>query len=271
VNNTIMVPDICEEVRPHHPQQWSWNSQSESGQCQPREPLFSKHMCFDACDSVEQTEWSIEFVSSNFNAMAGTTEFVWRVNTSSTLPNPTCNMYDNSPAPLTDVAIRMGCGCEPQSETYLRSITESMTPNGVVELNFWRFDNLDVTAGDSMELKIVLNGNVTMQDSGDATLGGDHRCASTLSGADHTFVGVPNPCSNKCNFGEWTDWQLQGSCSAECGGGEQVRVRSCVSVCDQSTPVDNCPGEAHSTLPCNTQPCPVAWWSNGDSSSSSSE
>jgi len=193
------------------------------------------------------------------------------VNTSSTLPNPTCNMYDNSPAPLTDVAIRMGCGCEPQSETYLRSITESMTPNGVVELNFWRFDNLDVTAGDSMELKIVLNGNVTMQDSGDATLGGDHRCASTLSGADHTFVGVPNPCSNKCNFGEWTDWQLQGSCSAECGGGEQVRVRSCVSVCDQSTPVDNCPGEAHSTLPCNTQPCPVAWWSNGDSSSSSSE
>jgi hypothetical protein len=272
VNSTILVPDICEEIRPVHPQHWAWgttesNSSNHSEGCEPRQPLFTKQMCYDACDTVAHTEWSIDFLYSDFNPIAQTTTFVWRVNTSSTLPNPSCNLYDQSPAPLTDVTIRMGCNCEPQSATYLQSITENMSPTGVVENDYWRFDNLDVTAGQSMELTIVLKGEIAMQNNGDATLGGDHRCASTLSGATKDFIGVPNPCENVCIFGEWTDWQMQGSCSLSCGGGEQVRTRTCVSVCDQTTLVDNCPGEAHGTVPCNTQPCPV----HGGSSSSSSE
>jgi len=177
-----------------------------------------------------------------------------------------------TPAPLTDVTIRLGCDCEPQSDSYLQSITQSMSPTGVVENDYWRFDNLDVNAGDSMELTIVLKGQVSMEANGDATLGGDHRCASTLlTGAEIDFVNVPNPCMDVCNFGEWTDWVLQGSCSVSCGGGEQIRTRTCVSVCDQTTPVDNCPGEGHGTLPCNTQPCPVFESSSSSSSSSSSE
>jgi len=229
--------------------------------------LFSKHMCWDACESVAHTEWSIDFVSSEFNPQYDTTTFVWKVSTSSVLPSPTCNAYDASPAPLTDVTVRMGCDCEPQSDTFLRSITDHMVPSGIAESNFWRFDNLDVKAGESKELTVVLKGDISMKWNGDATLGGDHRCVSTLT--SDVSIQVPNPCSNKCNFGEWTDWQLQGLCSVECGGGEQVRTRTCVSICDQSVFLDNCPGEAHGTIPCNTHTCPV--WISGSSSSSSSD
>jgi hypothetical protein len=272
MNDHILVPDICEEMRPHHPQHWAWETNTTTlapGEtCAPREPLFIKDMCYDACDSVDQTEWSVQYVSSDYNAGTQMTSFVYRVSTSNTLPNPTCNMFDQNPAPLTDLTIRLGCDCEPQSETYLQSITDHMIPAGIVEDNYWRFDNLDVRAGESKLITIALKGQISTKPNGDITLGGNHRCVSTSMGGS-AAIAVPNPCSNRCIFGQWTDWQLQGSCSLECGGGEQMRTRTCVSVCDMSTPVDNCPGEAHGTVPCNTQPCPVHGRDSSSSSSSS--
>jgi len=276
VKDTILVPDICEDIRPErHPRNWHWEShehedENEPDGCKPREPLFLKDMCWDACDVIEQTEWSIEHLSSHYDETQDVTTFVWRVNTYNNLPNPSCNLFDESPAPLNDVTIRLGCDCEPQSDSYLRSITLHTTPPAVAHSNFWHFDNLNIKAGESAHLEIVLKVRMSAKDNGDATLGGSHRCGSTLMATNPISIAVPDPCLNPCNFGEWTDWEMHGSCSLECGGGKQARVRSCVSICDEEIIVDNCPGEAHGTVPCNTEPCPVWHTDNSDSSSESS-
>jgi hypothetical protein len=274
VSDTILIPDICENITPQPLQHWHWESheqENENEECDPREPLFLKNMCWSACDTIEQVEWSIEFVSSYFDLTQDTTTFVWYVNTSNNLPNPSCNLYDNHPAPLTDVTIRLGCDCEPQSDSYLSSITAQTTPSAVVHSSFWHFDNLNIRAGESARLEIILKGNVGMKNNGDATVGGGYRCGSTLTAVNPMSVTVPDPCLNRCNFGEWTDWEMQGDCSLECGGGKQARIRRCVSVCNDAIPVDNCPGEAHGTVPCNTQPCSVWLKDSRDRSSSKIE
>jgi hypothetical protein len=267
VNHTIPVPDICEEVR-QAPQQWSWSMEGVGNDTEGchNEPLFLQNMCHDMCESTENTEWSIEFSQSVYDDETDTTVFEWTVSTSISLPENACSMIE-VPAALTDVTIRMGCDCAPQSDTFLRSITDHMIPSGLAYNNYWHFDHLDVKPGESMKLQIVLKGDMRSEGFGDVTLaGGDHRCVSTLT--SETTIMVPNVCENPCNFGEWSPWQLQGGCSVECGGGEQVRMRTCMSVCGEGVLVDNCPGEAYGTVPCNTHSCPI--WMRSDSSSESS-
>jgi len=274
VSDSIMVPDICENVSPSN---WWWSTNTESSsssdsnedQCDNLEPLFLKNMCFDACDYLEQTEWNITSLGSTYDSKNDVTTFSWNVSTDANLPNPSCNVLSNSPVPLSDVTIRLGCDCEPQSDRYLQSITVETIPSAVIKTDYWHFEFLDVAAGTSQTLQIVLKGNVVSADNGDATLGGSYRCGSTLNTITPMSVTVPNPCSDSCNFGQWTDWQLIGDCSVDCGGGEQARVRTCLSVCDDETPVENCPGHDHGYTPCNTQPCPV-WFTDSSSSSDSS-
>lgn len=206
------------------------------------------------CDSPDLAEWSIAFMSSSFNKQQDTTLFTWLVSTSKTLPKDSC-APSNTPVALQNVIIRLGCDCEPQSSTYLRSITRGTSPAADIASDYWRFGNLNVAPGQTKQLQIVLQGNVTRKNNGDATLGGGMRCVST----ENAFpVVVPNPCSNVCNFGKWTDWKKIGSCSVSCGGGEQKRQRDCVSLCNDNVLVNNCQGISNDVVPCNTQACP-AW------------
>ena len=50
--------------------------------------------------------------------------------------------------------------------------------------------------------------------------------------------------------GTWSAWGDYNNCSVSCGGGVMRRSRLCV-------PSDSCTGEAHSSLPCNYNGCPV--------------
>lgn len=47
----------------------------------------------------------------------------------------------------------------------------------------------------------------------------------------------------------WTEWSPWSACSAECGGGVQVKSRTCDGL------IDNCEGLTKLTRPCNIQKC----------------
>ena len=69
----------------------------------------------------------------------------------------------------------------------------------------------------------------------------------------HTFIPV---------HGNWTDYGDWGACSADCGGGNQTRSRTCTN----PTPDhggDKCEGVTDETQTCNERPCPgqlVFYW-----------
>jgi hypothetical protein len=54
---------------------------------------------------------------------------------------------------------------------------------------------------------------------------------------------------------EWSDWTWWTPCKKSCGGGHQLRYRSC----DNPPPAPGaaeCSGERNQTLECNVHPCP---------------
>jgi hypothetical protein len=55
--------------------------------------------------------------------------------------------------------------------------------------------------------------------------------------------------------GAWTDWGSYGSCSVTCGGGTQIRRRSCTNPAP-SILGEDCAGPSNSSRECNTQICP---------------
>jgi hypothetical protein len=55
--------------------------------------------------------------------------------------------------------------------------------------------------------------------------------------------------------GAWTTWGPYGSCSVTCGGGTQVRSRSCTNPAP-SILGEDCAGPSNSSRECNTQNCP---------------
>ena len=58
--------------------------------------------------------------------------------------------------------------------------------------------------------------------------------------------------------GEWGEWSEWADCSVSCGGGEQVRTRSCDNPAPQNGG-DDCPSDEASdseTQSCNTEDCP---------------
>ena len=62
-----------------------------------------------------------------------------------------------------------------------------MDSNGIVKPGFTKL------------MSIALKGNVSMG-LGDYVMASDGRCGVGT-------IEVPNPCNNKCNFGQWTDWK----------------------------------------------------------------
>ena len=63
---------------------------------------------------------------------------------------------------------------------------------------------------------------------------------------------APSPVSVDCEVSDWGDF---GACSASCGGGTQTRTRTIVT--QAANGGSSCPALTE-TLPCNTQPCPIA-------------
>ena len=54
--------------------------------------------------------------------------------------------------------------------------------------------------------------------------------------------------------GNWSQWGAFGACSVTCGGGLQIRVRTC----DNPPPEfggDDCAGKSEEIRPCNEIPC----------------
>ena len=56
--------------------------------------------------------------------------------------------------------------------------------------------------------------------------------------------------------GEWSDWSEWDNCTAECGGGNQTRTRSCTNPEPQFNGTD-CDGENSETQICNDEPCEI--------------
>ncbi|XP_060837417.1 semaphorin-5A isoform X2 [Rhopalosiphum padi] len=61
---------------------------------------------------------------------------------------------------------------------------------------------------------------------------------------------LDQPSDSEDSWSEWSPWS---ACSADCGGGVQVRTRTCEG------PLDNCEGQNTQTRPCNTQECKGEW------------
>jgi len=64
------------------------------------------------------------------------------------------------------------------------------------------------------------------------------------------FFLLDQPSDSEDSWSEWSPWS---ACSADCGGGVQIRTRTCEG------PLDDCEGQSTFTRPCNTQPCKGKW------------
>lgn len=55
--------------------------------------------------------------------------------------------------------------------------------------------------------------------------------------------------------GGWAYWGDYSGCSAECGGGEQTRERTCTKPAPENGGAD-CEGDGEEMKACNEDPCP---------------
>ena len=102
-------------------------------------------------------------------------------------------------------------------------------------------------------------------------------CSAKCGGGQQTrtrFCTQPTPAnggtdcigeseeSQKCNLnpcpinGGWTVFTGWSSCSAQCGGGQQTRTRSCTNPTPANGGTD-CIGESKESQKCNLNPCPI--------------
>ncbi len=102
--------------------------------------------------------------------------------------------------------IRLSCECQPLSERYLNTITKSMQPYGNVGNTYWVWTNLNILPNKKLNVKIILNGNIKYS-FGDMTFGGDSINGYSFCTNNQKKNGLPNPCHNKCQFGQWTKWK----------------------------------------------------------------
>uniref|UniRef100_A0A7S1LSJ6 Spondin-like TSP1 domain-containing protein n=1 Tax=Alexandrium catenella TaxID=2925 RepID=A0A7S1LSJ6_ALECA len=75
------------------------------------------------------------------------------------------------------------------------------------------------------------------------------QCNPGIGESSPVECGKPSP--EPCMLGQWSEW---GKCSAECNGGQKIRMRHIL------TPAKNegepCAGKLSETVPCGTQQCP---------------
>ena len=220
----------------------------ESDICYYDNPFYPDQDCSYICDDYLDNEWRMDYVLS-YNE-GGNTVFVYHAFVESNVNELECTKREHNEAQtLHKVYLRVSCACNYQSDSFLETMTVKMEPFGEVHQNHWSW-TLDLREGQMQELKLVIKGeNVELAYSDMTLVGADRRCTS------FNKVKTPNPCRNECNFGEWSKWSSFGDCSAECGGGHRYKTRSCVSICDGITKVDNCFGENNHMSICNTNPC----------------
>jgi len=231
--------------------------------CTPRGIEYVDDHCDFLCDS-DASEYSGTFLGKAFHSQSNDTTFMYEV----TVKDERNDCHPNEDAVTMDsFFVRLGCDCDPMSDAFLPSITQSMEPYGTVGDNYWSWTNLQVAPGQSLQINLTLNGLVD-HGYGDLTFEGDSVNGYSFC-ANDMMDGVPFPCSDRCSYGQWTPWREWGSFSESCGGGTIYRIRDCVSVCDGVTAVDNCMGDSHSYVPCNTHRC-RSMDSESESSSSSS-
>ena len=217
------------------------------------EPEIPSDVCLIECDNSNHTEWDIQFVTRVYDPTNDQTSFIYKVSTANVNPDITCNL-DDSVWEMQDAIIGLSCDCVPNSDEYLDWLTIHMTPQGTVHDSYWHWEHIDVTSGQSQTLNLTLKGDIPL--SGDdsneligySIVGGWLRCTTIK-------IPVPNPCLDVCQTGEWTHWSFT-PCSASCGGGYQIAMRECHSVCDNQTTIQNCDGPSHDLLQCNTHQCP---------------
>ena len=61
--------------------------------------------------------------------------------------------------------------------------------------------------------------------------------------------------------GGWSDYGEWSECSASCGGGTQVKIRTCTKPAPAHGGAD-CVGKSQKTQECNTHACPGNWLQN---------
>ena len=78
-----------------------------------------------------------------------------------------------------------------------------------------------------------------------------------------------NPCPVNGGWSEFGDWS---ECSADCGGGDKTRIRTCINPAPANGGAD-CKGESTENQTCNLDPCPVngGWSEFGDWSTCSAD
>ncbi|KAM4722858.1 hemicentin-1 [Rhinophrynus dorsalis] len=79
-----------------------------------------------------------------------------------------------------------------------------------------------------------------------------HRGRACSGAETETHRCNTDPCPVDGNWGPWEAWS---TCSASCGGGEQIRTRLC-NYPVRSHTGRTCPGDTFQLLRCNVQPCP---------------
>ncbi|KAL3087684.1 hypothetical protein niasHS_008662 [Heterodera schachtii] len=79
-------------------------------------------------------------------------------------------------------------------------------------------------------------------------------CAARKS-SDPCAPRIGESIDREKNNNLWTEWTEWTQCSRSCGGGEQMKRRSCKSGVD-----DQCMGSSFESRPCNDEQCPT--WSN---------
>ena len=98
--------------------------------------------------------------------------------------------------PLNEFHLGMPCDCIPNSSTFLLSLTKSLNNNGIIDIFQYHWINQNIKKGEIQQYSIILSGNISIG-YGDFSMGSNNRCGYG------SIIEVPNPCSNKCLFGEW--------------------------------------------------------------------
>eukprot|EP00486_Rosalina_sp_Unknown_P013309 CAMPEP_0201597134 /NCGR_PEP_ID=MMETSP0190_2-20130828/193697_1 /ASSEMBLY_ACC=CAM_ASM_000263 /TAXON_ID=37353 /ORGANISM="Rosalina sp." /LENGTH=329 /DNA_ID=CAMNT_0048057937 /DNA_START=1 /DNA_END=987 /DNA_ORIENTATION=- len=136
--------------------------------CTPRGLDFVEDKCDFLCQ-YDASEFSGTFVERRYDDTNNATTFVYEISADLTLND--CHP-DEPPVALDEFYVRLGCDCDPLSETFLQSITKAMEPYGTVNENYWVWSNLELKPGDKLEVSITLEGEMEYS-VGDLTFGGN--------------------------------------------------------------------------------------------------
>eukprot|EP00485_Elphidium_margaritaceum_P008447 CAMPEP_0202695886 /NCGR_PEP_ID=MMETSP1385-20130828/9334_1 /ASSEMBLY_ACC=CAM_ASM_000861 /TAXON_ID=933848 /ORGANISM="Elphidium margaritaceum" /LENGTH=1763 /DNA_ID=CAMNT_0049351965 /DNA_START=212 /DNA_END=5500 /DNA_ORIENTATION=+ len=169
--------------------------------CGSRSMEFAEKTCDFLCD-YNASEFSGEFVSRLYNEDRDETVFTYQISTDSV--DNGCHPNEE-PVTADFFFVRVGCDCEPMSSTFLTSITKDMQPYGTVGDVYWLWHDIQVRPGQSLLVNLTLVGDIPYS-VGDLTFAGDSPNGYSFCSNDWHHEGVPDPCDDRCLYGQWTEW-----------------------------------------------------------------